>query len=565
MQSALNSFSSLSGIVASEYSFVLEVGLNMQDTTHSIMTSAKRFFSGTILSRFTGMFRDMAMAYAFGTQESVAAFLVAFRFAHLLRRLFGEGALQSAFVPQFETFRAEHPERAFGFFRDLLIYLTIGLIALILIAMSVLGFIWSFCDLSPGNSEILFLTLLLMPSLLFICLYGLNAALLQCEKCYFIPGVAPIAFNVIWIIGVIALWNTSSPKAMPWLAGWVILACFGQWLMTFPKVWKVLKDHGVYLIGHFKMNVSDLKALGKPLFLAIIGVAASQVNNAMDALFARYADAEGPALLWYALRIQQLPLALFGIAIAGALLPPLTRSLKANDISRYQIFLEFAMRRSIALMLPITAALLVMGDTCVSLLYGHGDFDANSIMGTTLCLWGYSLGLLPMALVLMLAPAFYAQGNPRIPAGASVISMMLNVGLNLLLIFGFGLGASSIAIATSFSAWVNLALLAYALTYSRQIISRTFLVSTGKILLASAGACVAVCFVDFFVLHSKGAAWQILEASAPYFPRGFTGQLSHFAIQASSFSIVLLLLAKLLNVEDLIGLVEFRRKKEVLM
>lgn len=515
------------------------------DSTHTIMKSAKRFFSGTMLSRVTGMFRDIAMAYAFGTQEAVAAFLVAFRLAHLLRRLFGEGALQSAFIPQFEALRSEHPQRACRFFLDLFVWLSIGLTAIIIITMSVLWAVWAYVDLAPGNSEILFLTILLMPSLLFICLFGLNASLLQCEKSYFIPGAAPIAFNLIWILGVVVLWKHSASLAMPWMTGWIILACLFQWLITVPSVYRTLKSNGISVWKGFYENfaTTDVKNLAKPLLLAIIGVGATQVNNALDALFARYADAEGPALLWYALRIQQLPLALFGIAISGALLPPLTRALKSHDIIRYQMFLEFALRRSLALMLPITAAILIMGETCVALLYGHGDFGAGSVGGTTYCLWGYGVGLIPMSLVLILAPAFYAQGNIATPTKASVASMLLNIVLNAAMVMGLGLGATSIAIATSISAWVNLAMLGYSLTHSRQIISLTFMVSAGKVLIASIAASVAVFFVNV------------------HFFEGFFGQLSRFVIQASSFTTVLLGVAFVLNATDLLGLVGLGRKE----
>src|SRR5919205_2129836 len=100
----------------------------MQDTIQTIRRSSHRFFSGTLLSRLTGMFRDMSMAYAFGTQPSIAAFMVAFRFAHLFRRLFGEGALQAAFIPEFESLRYQSEQRAFIFFRDLIVLLTLFLI-----------------------------------------------------------------------------------------------------------------------------------------------------------------------------------------------------------------------------------------------------------------------------------------------------------------------------------------------------------------------------------------------------------------------------------------------------
>src|SRR5262245_17749893 len=111
----------------------------MQDSTHSIFHSAKRFFSGTMLSRVSGLARDVAMASAFGTHEAVGAFLVAFRFAHLFRRMLGEGALQAAFIPHFEQLRQEDPVRGATFFRDLSIGLTTVLVLLVLVSMSVLG------------------------------------------------------------------------------------------------------------------------------------------------------------------------------------------------------------------------------------------------------------------------------------------------------------------------------------------------------------------------------------------------------------------------------------------
>src|ERR1700722_18897818 len=153
----------------------------MTDTPHTILRSARHFLSGTVISRLTGLLRDIATAFAFGTDSAVAAFLVAFRFAHLLRRLFGEGALQIAFIPQFEKLKQKNPLRACGFFRDLKALLSISLLILIIVLMAVLGFFLYFGNISQNNGEILFLTFLMMPSLLFICLYELNSALLQCE------------------------------------------------------------------------------------------------------------------------------------------------------------------------------------------------------------------------------------------------------------------------------------------------------------------------------------------------------------------------------------------------
>jgi putative peptidoglycan lipid II flippase len=432
----------------------------MKDTIHTIRRSSYRFLSGTLLSRLTGMFRDISMAYVFGTQPSIAAFMVAFRLAHLLRRLFGEGALQSAFIPEFEALRCQQEQRAFIFFRDLTLVLTFFLILLIGTCCAVLaGFLW-WGDLHPDNQEIISLTLLMLPSLLFICLFGLNTSLLQCEKSYFIPSVAPAAFNGIWIATVFSLRNMPAEQAMPWLAFGVVIACLCQWLLTVPQTWKSLKN----ILSSSRWSTlqfisSDLRQLSKPLALGILGVAASQINNAIDSLFARYAEPEGPALLWYAIRIQQLPLALFGVTIAGAVLPPLSRALKAHQWEDYHHFLHDALYRSWIFILPLTAALFVMGDTAIHFLYGRGDFGPQAIIQTTYCLWAYGIGLIPSALVLILAPACYAQNNYILPAIASFITMLLNLFLNTLFIMGFQWGAVSVALATSISAWANLGIL----------------------------------------------------------------------------------------------------------
>lgn len=462
----------------------------MKDTIHTIRRSSRRFFSGTLLSRCTGMFRDISMAYVFGTQPSIAAFMVAFRFAHLLRRLFGEGALQSAFIPEFEALRHKQEQRAFIFFRDLTCVLTFFLIFLIGICCAVLGgFLWQ-GNLHPDNREIISLTLLMLPSLLFICLFGLNASLLQCQKSYFIPSVAPVAFNGIWIATVFSLRNMPAEQAMPWLSFGVIIACFCQWLLTVPQTWKSLKNIlSVPLWPTFHFTSPDLWQLGKPLALGILGVAASQINNAVDSLFARYAEPEGPAFLWYAIRIQQLPLALFGIAVAGAVLPPLSRALKARQKDDYCHFLHDALYRTWIFMLPLTFALFVMGDTTIHFLYGRGDFSSQAVVQTTYCLWAYGIGLIPSALVLVLAPASYAQSNYVLPAIASFITMLVNLFLNTLFIMGFQWGAISVALATSISAWINLCVLGWKLFRSgTPLFSWTLLHQAIPSSLASIGA-----------------------------------------------------------------------------
>lgn len=524
----------------------------MSDSTHSIWSSAKRFFSGTLLSRISGMLRDVSMAYAFGAQASIASFMLAFRLAHLLRRLFGEGALQSAFIPEFEALRHIDEKRALHFFRDLTALIAIGLSGLIFLIAMGLGALLLWADFSPPNQEILFLTLLMLPSLLFICLFGLNASLLQCEKSYFTPGVAPVAFNGVWIAVVLGLKSWSPPEAMPLLALGVIVACLFQWLWTVPKTLAILKKGlSCSLWQQWFSSFQDIIKLGRPLALGILGVAASQINNAVDSIFARYAELEGPALLWYSMRLQQMPLALFGIALAGALLPPLSRAIKAGNWDRYAHFLNYALISTITLMLPMTAMLFCMGDSCVNLIYGHGDFDAEAVWQTTRCLWAYGAGLIPAAMVLILAPACYAQSNYRLPALASIMAMLLNLILNAFFIIVLQWGAVSVALATSISSWMNLFLLtSQARPEHRTFYSFKTIQTILKIGLATCLASIGTLWIRN-ILQSTPLFFFFEKNQPLIWPRNFSSQFFDVGYQAFSFIAIWLVCSLLLGVVTL--------------
>lgn len=412
------------------------------------------------------------MAFAFGTDAALAAFFVAFRLAHLLRRLLGESTLQTIFIPQFESLRSQEgsPERAIALFIRL--YIVLSLFLCVLIGLSCLGYGAFHTYLgnwwSSSTKEVVYLSVLMLPSLLFICLSGLNAALLQCERSFFLPSMAPVVFNLIWIIGVIFLRHLPPSEAMPQLAVFIVLACCCQWLATLPKVISIVRK---YTKGDLRTKwtlpktiiSADLVKLWGPFVLGIVGIGAAQMNSLCDAFFAVYADSSGPAYLWYAIRLQQLPLALFGIGLSGALLPPLTRAIKNSDEDLSLRLLKTAIECAIILILPMTIALCLFGYRSVDLLYGYGDFGETSIAGTAYCLWGYVVGLIPMVLVLIAAPIFYAKSNYRIPTSAAVNAMILNLGLNILFVFGFGWKAASIAIATSLSSFYNLGHLVVAM------------------------------------------------------------------------------------------------------
>ncbi len=508
----------------------------MSDSTQSILLSVRQFFSGTLLSRITGLGRDISMAYAFGASEAVAALMVAFRLAHLLRRLFGEGALQTAFIPHFEELRSSNAPQAFAFFRQLSNTLALFLSLLTMIAMGLLYF--SLPYFSTDGQQVAVLTLLMLPSLPFICLFGLNSSLLQCQKHYFITGAAPAAFNLLWIAGVALSASFSPLKAMNAMAICIVAACVGQWAATLPAIRKQLKNFPNTQDSYFA--IAKLRPLATPFSLAIAGVAATQINSAIDPLFARYADVQGPAYLWYAIRIEQLPLALFGIALAGALLPPLSRAIKGGHHEKFSQLYHFAQQKTFTFMAIVTAGIILLGPQLVNVLYGHGDFNNQAAYETTLCLWAYSLGLIPSALLLITAPAFYAKGNYSIPATASALSVLFSIGSNAFLVLVCGWGAASIAVSTSLAAFLNYYYLKWQLQNTRQAIR----VMPIWLCIGLGSAAAVACEHLFF-------GWN--------FSGGFISQFGLLVLKGCMYCIVLLISAWLINCREILEILRDKK------
>ena len=496
----------------------------------------------------SGMGRDLVMAFAFGDHASVAAFMVAFRLSNLLRRLLGEGPFQSAFIPHFMEIHVQDKTKAHVFFCKLSLLISVLLIGFVLLAE---GSIAAFLHLqiSDSNREILELTAWLLPAILFICLYGLNISVLNCYECFFTPSFAPFICNVTWMAAAFLLRHQSPKLAMPHLAKWVVIGFFGQWLLTLPPTLRYVRGGWKQW---FQLQIpNEVKTLAKTLSLSIIGVGAMQINAFVDPLFARYIDDKAPTYLWYSIRMEQLALAIFGIACVSTLIPRLARCIKSGQIEEAKTLFGFGFVRVMTVMIPCTFAILVLGVSSVNLLYGRGNFSEVAVLKTTFCLWAYSLGLVPSSLVILFSAIFYAQNNFRTPMFISVATVIANISLNTLFVFSLHLGIISTALATSISAYINYLILS---RYNRKSGWETpsFVSSIGKITLASIFAALCALSVD-------------LIAPLLVLTRHMSSQLLHFLSQTTAFIAGLFLYAKVFKQKELLELFQdfFPNIKEV--
>lgn len=534
------------------------------DTTQFVARSALRFFSGTLISRFTGMLRDMIMAFCFGTSAPLAAFFLAYRFVYLIRRLFGEGLLQQGFIPYYETEKAQDPKKGALFFRDLFWTSALLLLFLVILLEVGLSILIKYQVFSSGGEEVARLSLLIVPGIFFICLFGLSLSFLQAEKSFFLPSVSPVFFNLALIVGALALSKLPIEQAVIGLSLVLSLGFFLQWGATLPRVFSLLKEHlSTRQLLQPSLFSSNLRKIVPPLFLGLIGIASMQINSAIDSVFARYASLEGPAYLWYAIRLEQLPLSLFGIALSSALLPSLSRAREKGEDQQFRSLLQFAQKRTFSLIFPCVIGIFVLGASSVNLLFGRGDFTSHSAYHTTICLWCYGIGLLPSALIQILAPAFYASKEYRIPTLLFTCFSLLNIGLNTLFVFGFHWQAASIALSTSICVGLNaLLLFIYLWKKDKALLDRSVLLSIGKVAFCSLLAGGIVLFIGYLFLHDPTL---FIGRGLPYhFPRETLPQLFHFGLQAGLYFLLFFVFCKWVKAKDVLELLSidsFRRNR----
>ncbi len=419
----------------------------------------------TASSRLLGFIRDIFIAAALGAGPVADAFFVAFRFPNLFRRLFAEGAFNSAFIPLFtKALEGEGEAEARRFGEEALSTLLTALLvvtAIAEIAMPLLMLVMApgfFSD--PEKFDLtVFLTRIAFPYLALVSIVALYSGVLNARGRFAAAAFAPALLNVVLIAALVIIFRLdyeNHPAAGVVLA-WATL--IGGALQL--AVVMIAAGRDGMLLGfrrpRLTPGVRRLLKLGVP---GILAGGITQINIVIGTIIASLAPS-AVSYLYYADRVYQLPLGIVGVAIGVVLLPDLSRQLRSGRIDvadhTQNRSLEFAM----ALTLPAAIALFIMATPVIAVLFQRGSFDAADTIATADALAAFAAGLPAFVLIKVFSPGFFAREDTRTPMWFAGISVIVNVGLSLAL-FPF-LAHIGIAIATSVAGWVNTVLLAVAL------------------------------------------------------------------------------------------------------
>jgi putative peptidoglycan lipid II flippase len=410
-------------------------------STRGMIRSTLGASSLTLVSRLLGLIRDKALVVVLGPMPWVLdAFLLAFTIPNLFRRLFGEGALSSAFIPVFIEYREERPAaEAARFASAVLTALAAVLTGVVLVGALVAWLAADALAAAPADALALRLTAAMLPFTLFICVAALLAGMLQSLQRFALPAAMPVLLNVAFLaaLGWLA-WERPDlplPRAAYWVAGAVVLAALAQVVVQALA----LAGRGMVLRPVLCWDHPGLRRVLQGMGPTAVGLAVFQINVLADRLIAYLLVPESGALthLYLGNRLMQLPLGLFGVSMATVAFPALVSHLQRQEWETLFVKLSTAMRFLLFVMLPSAVGLAVLASPIVRMIFYEADetsFDRGDVYRTGLVLALYAPGLFFIAVQQLLTRAHYARGDYRTPVRITAGMVGLNLVLNLALI-----------------------------------------------------------------------------------------------------------------------------------
>jgi len=418
--------------------------------------------SMTLISRILGYVRDTVIARAFGAGMYTDAFFVAFKIPNLLRRLFAEGAFSQAFVPILAEYKNRHGQAA----TKTLVNQVGSALTLVLVVVALLGILgapWIAYVSAPGfvdepDKFALTVTLLRItfPYIFFISLVALAAGILNTYSRFSVPAFAPALLNVAMISA--ALWMAPYFDPPVLALGWgVALGGVLQLAWMLPHLMKL----GMLPRPTFKFNDPGVKRILTLMAPATLGVSVAQISLLINTMIASFLAAGSVSWLYFADRLMEFPAGMLGVALGTILLPSLAKHYADDSPDEYSRLLDWGLRLTLMLALPAAAALAVLSVPLITTLYYYGAFPVHAVWMTRNALMAYSLGLLGLILVKVLAPGFYARQNIRTPVKIAIFTLIATQLMNLVFIGPFA--HAGLALSIGLGACLNAGLLLYLL------------------------------------------------------------------------------------------------------
>ncbi|MFK3908254.1 murein biosynthesis integral membrane protein MurJ [Pseudomonas monteilii] len=424
----------------------------------NLLKSLAAVSSITMISRVLGFVRDTILARIFGAGVATDAFFIAFKLPNLLRRIFAEGAFSQAFVPILAEYKTQQGEEAT---RTFVAYVS-GLLTLVLALVTAVGIlaapfvVWITAPGFVDNAEKYQLTTDLLrvtfPYILLISLSSLVGAILNTWNRFSVPAFTPTLLNVAMIGFALFLTPYFDPPIMA-LAWGVLAGGLAQLLYQLPA----LKKIGMLVLPRLNVRDAGVWRVLKQMLPAILGVSVSQVSLIINTIFASFLVAGSVSWMYYADRLMELPSGVLGVALGTILLPTLARTYANRDRHEYSRILDWGLRLCFLLVLPCTLGLALLAEPLTVALFQYGKFGAHDAAMTQQALIAYSVGLLAIILIKVLAPGFYAQQNIRTPVKIALFTLVATQVFNLILIGP--LQHAGLALAISLGACLNAGLL----------------------------------------------------------------------------------------------------------
>lgn len=432
------------------------------------MSLMKKFASvggATMASRVLGFVREAMIGGMLGAGPVADAFYAAFRFPNLFRRIFAEGAFNTAFIPLFaKEVEKDGIDSARRFAEDVLAFLVASLLVVSAIAMIFTPALVAtliapkFADTPDKFDLTVTLTRVMFPYLFAMSLLAMMSGILNSLRRYFLAALAPVLLNALMIVALIGARNAGTDAAATglWLSWGVMVSGFAQVAL----VWWGVRREGFSIGFRLPRLTPGVKRLIVLMGPAVVTGGVTQINLLVGQIIASAQDG-AIALLNYADRINQLPLGVIGVAIGVVLLPELARALKAGDGREAQHLQNRSLEFALALTLPAAAGLMIFPGPIVALIYERGAFTPQTTAMTSAALAAFASGLPAYVLAKVFQPAYFAREDTRTPLWFSIVNVAVNIALSL--VFFPVYGHVAIAAATAVGAWVNAVLLALGL------------------------------------------------------------------------------------------------------